>query len=139
LNNNPLKKAGLKTTLPRLKIIEALESSDHGHMSAEEIYRSLRGDGSDIGLATIYRVLTQLENAQIIRRQHFGNGQAKFEIETGDHHDHLICVRCGKVVEFHDQKIEASQNQVANEFGFTIKDHQMVLYGICDDEKCKVI
>jgi len=132
LNNNPLKKAGLKTTLPRLKIIEALESSDHGHMSAEEIYRSLRGDGSDIGLATIYRVLTQLENAQIIRRQHFGNGQAKFEIETGDHHD-----QGGG--EFHDQKIEASQNQVANEFGFTIKDHQMVLYGICDDEKCKVI
>lgn len=139
MNNNPLKKAGLKTTLPRLKIIETLGDSDHGHMSAEEIYRSLRGGGSDIGLATIYRVLTQLENAGIIRRQHFGNGQAKFEIETGDHHDHLVCVKCGKVVEFHDQKIEATQNQVAEELGFTIKDHQMVLYVTCNNEKCKGI
>ena len=136
MKNNQLKKAGLKSTLPRLKILEVLELSESGHFSAEDIYRILSEQNEDIGLATIYRVLTQFESAGLIRRQHFGDGQAKFEIESGKHHDHLVCVKCGKVVEFHDQKIEDTQHKVAQENGFNITDHQMVLYGICNNPDC---
>jgi len=132
-----LKNAGLKTTLPRVKILEVLEQSEHGHMSAEELYRVLRNNDEEIGLATVYRVLTQLETAGIVRRQRFGEAQAKFEIETGEHHDHMICIKCGKVVEFHDQKIEDEQRKVALENNFIIKGHEMVLYGICDAILCR--
>lgn len=137
MNNKQLKNAGLKTTLPRVKILETIEQSVNGHMSAEDIYRVLRENGEQIGLATIYRVLTQLETAGIIRRQRFGDAQAKFEIETGEHHDHIICVKCGKVVEFHAQLIEDEQRKVALENGFKIKGHEMVLYGICDAVLCQ--
>lgn len=137
MNNRQLKRAGLKTTLSRVKIIETLEQSESGHMSAEDIYRVLRDNDQEIGLATIYRVLTQLETAGILRRQRFGDAQAKFEIETGEHHDHMICIKCGKVVEFHAKLIEDEQRKVALENGFKIKGHEMVLYGICDAVLCK--
>lgn len=137
MNTKQLKTAGLKTTLPRVKIIEVLEQSESGHLSAEDIYRVLREKGEQIGLATIYRVLTQLETAGILRRQRFGDAQAKFEIETGEHHDHIICVKCGKVVEFHAKLIEDEQRKVALDNGFKIKGHEMVLYGICDAVLCQ--
>lgn len=137
MDNRQLKRAGLKSTLPRVRILEALEQSECGHMNAEELYRVLRKNNEEIGLATIYRVLTQLETAGILRRQRFGDAQAKFELETGEHHDHMICIKCGKVVEFHASVIEDEQRKVALENGFTIKGHEMVLYGICDAILCR--
>jgi Fur family ferric uptake transcriptional regulator len=137
MNNKQLKNAGLKTTLPRVRILETIEQSENGHLSAEDIYRLLRENGEQIGLATVYRVLTQLETAGILRRQRFGDAQARFEIETGEHHDHIVCVKCGKVVEFHAKRIEDEQRKVALENGFKIKGHEMVLYGICDATLCR--
>lgn len=136
MKNEHLKRVGLKSTLPRIKILEILELSENSHLSAEEIYQILHDHEEDIGLATIYRVLTQFESANLVRRHHFDEGQAKFELETGKHHDHLVCIRCGKVVEFHDQTIEDTQKLIAQEKGFNITDHAMVLYGICDNQGC---
>lgn len=132
MENKDLKRAGLKVTLPRMKILEILESSDKRHLSAEDIYKILLETGEDIGLATIYRVLTQFQDAGLVIRHHFETGQAVFELERGKHHDHLICVKCGKIVEFVDESIEAKQKEIAEKNGFRISDHSLIIYGICN-------
>ena len=119
-----------------MKILELLESSEKRHMSAEDIYRTLLNGGEEIGLATIYRVLTQFEGAGLVIRHHFETGQAVFELERGSHHDHLICVKCGKIIEFVDASIEAKQKEIAEEKGFRISDHSLVIYGVCNNENC---
>ena len=137
MKNQDLKRAGLKITLPRMKILEILESSDKKHLSAEDIYRVLLDTGEEIGLATIYRVLTQFEGAGLVIRHHFETGQALFELERGKHHDHLICVKCGKIIEFVDESIEAKQKEIAAKNGFRISDHSLIIYGICNNESCQ--
>ena len=137
MENQDLKRAGLKITLPRMKILEILESSDKKHLSAEDIYRVLLDTGEEIGLATIYRVLTQFEGAGLVIRHHFETGQALFELERGKHHDHLICVKCGKIIEFVDESIEAKQKEIAAKNGFRISDHSLIIYGICGNGSCQ--
>lgn len=137
MESQELKKAGLKVTLPRMKILQMLESSEKRHMSAEDIYKQLLESGDEIGLATIYRVLTQFETAGLVMRHHFEGGQAVFEIDEGGHHDHLVCVKCGKVIEFFDETIEQRQKDIAGEHGFRLTDHSMILYGECNDPKCR--
>lgn len=136
MENQDLKRAGLKVTLPRMKILEILENSNQKHMSAEDIYKVLLDTGDEIGLATIYRVLTQFEGAGLVVRHHFETGQAVFELESGKHHDHLICVRCGKIIEFMDESIETKQKEIADKNGFKISDHSLVIYGVCNDTNC---
>ncbi|MDH5786365.1 MAG: ferric iron uptake transcriptional regulator [Chromatiales bacterium] len=130
-----LKEAGLKATLPRLKILEILESSTDAqrHMSAEEVYDLLRGQDDKIGLATIYRVLTQFEAAGLVTRHNFEGGHAVFELNQGEHHDHILCVKCGRVEEFVDETIEQRQQNIAKEHGYTITDHSLTIYGICGE------
>jgi len=137
LETSDLKNAGLKVTLPRMKILELLERSDPHHKSAEDIYRDLMDAGEEIGLATVYRVLTQFEAAGLVNRHHFEGGQAVFEVNHGHHHDHLVCVKCGKVVEFVDAMIEDRQKQIARDKGFEITEHSLILYGRCSDPKCR--
>jgi Fur family ferric uptake transcriptional regulator len=137
VQSSDLKKAGLKITLPRMKILEILESSTQRHLSAEDIYRTLIAANDDIGLATVYRVLTQFETAGLVERHHFEGGQAVFEINDGGHHDHLVCMKCGKVVEFFDETIEERQHAIAKDKGFELTDHSMILYGLCDKEECR--
>jgi Fur family ferric uptake transcriptional regulator len=137
VQSSDLKKAGLKITLPRMKILEILESSTQRHLSAEDIYRTLIAANDDIGLATVYRVLTQFEAAGLVERHHFEGGQAVFEINDGGHHDHLVCMKCGKVVEFFDETIEERQHAIAKDKGFELTDHSMILYGLCDNEECR--
>lgn len=137
MENQDLKRAGLKVTLPRMKILEILEISNKKHMSAEDIYKVLLETGDEIGLATIYRVLTQFESAGLVIRHHFESGQAVFELESGKHHDHLICVKCGKIVEFLDEAIEAKQNEIAQKNDFIISDHSLIIYGICNNKSCQ--
>jgi Fur family transcriptional regulator, ferric uptake regulator len=136
LESQDLKKAGLKVTLPRMKILELLESSDDRHLSAEAIYRQLLESGEEIGLATVYRVLTQFEAAGLVNRHHFEGNQAVFELERGRHHDHIVCVNCGHVDEFVDSVIEERQKAIAEKLGFTIKDHALILYGECNRKDC---
>jgi len=131
-----LKKAGLKVTLPRMKILQILEESETRHLTAEAIYRELLDSGEEIGLATVYRVLTQFEAAGLVSRLHFEGNQAVFELDRGGHHDHIICNQCGRVEEFLDETIEQRQRQIAKEHGYRIKDHALVLYGDCLDEDC---
>jgi Fur family ferric uptake transcriptional regulator len=131
-----LRRAGLKVTLPRLKILEILEHSNTRHMSAEEIYKTLLDGSEDIGLATVYRVLTQFESAGLVARHHFENGMAVFEINQGSHHDHIVCMDCGAVEEFMDQDIEARQQAIADRLGYRIQEHSMVLYGRCQRTDC---
>src|SRR6516162_800064 len=131
-----LRKAGLKVTLPRLKILEILEGSTTRHLSAEDIYRSLLESNEDIGLATVYRVLTQFEAAGLVTRHHFEDGMAVFELNQGTHHDHIVCLDCGRVEEFMDSGIEERQTAVASKLGFTIRDHSLILYGHCRRENC---
>jgi len=126
-----LKQAGLKVTLPRIKILQLLEQRAGRHSSAEDIYRLLLEQGEDVGVATIYRVLTQCEQAGLVKRLQFEGGRSVFELNPSDHHDHIVCVRCGKVEEFHDETIEARQQEIADQAGFEIEDHSMVLYGLC--------
>jgi len=133
--SHKLKEAGLKITLPRIKILEILENNRGQHVSAEDIYRMLLERGEEIGVATIYRVLTQCEQASLVSRLQFEGGRSVFEIAEDDHHDHIVCVRCGHVEEFHDKVIERRQQEVAAEAGFEMEDHSMVLYGLC--RKCK--
>lgn len=133
MDNSDLKKAGLKATLPRLRVLEILETSDKRHMSAEDVYRAMLDAEQDIGLATIYRVLTQFETAGLVVRHHFEEGHAVFELDSGQHHDHLVCVSCGKIVEFLDRTIENRQDKIAAEHGFEVSDHSLVLYGQCKD------
>jgi Fur family ferric uptake transcriptional regulator len=131
-----LRKAGLKVTLPRLKILEILEGSNTRHLSAEDIYRILLESHEDIGLATVYRVLTQFEAAGLVTRHHFEDGMAVFELNQGTHHDHIVCLDCGRVEEFVDSGIEARQTAVAHKLGFTISDHSLILYGRCQRPDC---
>ena len=126
--NTELKKAGLKATLPRIRILEALESSANRHLSAEDIYKQLITSGEDVGLATVYRVLTQFESAGIVMRHNFEEGHAVYEITSDDYHDHMVCLESGKVIEFHDDLIEKRQEAIAKEMGYEIVDHSMVLY-----------
>jgi Fur family ferric uptake transcriptional regulator len=136
MESQDLRAAGLKVTLPRLKIFEMLECSSARHLSAEDIYRELKDAGEDIGLATVYRVLTQFEAAGLVTRHHFEGGHAVFELERGEHHDHMVCVQCGQVLEFEDQTIEARQRQHAEELGFRLIEHRLIMYGECVRRDC---
>lgn len=131
-----LKSTGLKTTLPRLKILEIFQGNARRHMSAEDVYRVLLEEGSDVGLATVYRVLSQFEHAEILSRSHFEGGKAVFELNAGQHHDHLVCLDCGKVEEFYDAEIEQRQHAVAATKGFAIADHALSLYAHCTTQAC---
>ena len=128
LQRNELKKAGLKVTLPRLKILEILEGSEQRHLSAEDIYKELLSIGEDIGLATVYRVLTQFETAGLVKRHNFEGGHSVFEMNEGEHHDHMVCVETGEVVEFMNEEIERLQREIAQQHDFDLIDHSLVLY-----------
>ena len=136
MEGNDLRKAGLKVTLPRVKILEILENSLNRHLSAEDIYRRLVDLREDIGLATVYRVLTQFESAGLVTRHHFADGMAVFELNAGPHHDHILCLDCGHVEEFVDAGIEERQNSVAERLGFAISEHALVIYGHCQRTNC---
>ena len=127
--NQELRKAGLKVTLPRGKILQILENSDNKHMSAEDVYKALIEGDQDVGLATVYRVLTQFETAGLVTRHYFEGGHSVFELESGEHHDHLVCMETGKVIEFQNDTIEVLQEQIAEELGYDLVDHNLVLYG----------
>src|SRR6478672_3468286 len=131
-----LKESGLKATLPRRKILELFETSKVRHLSAEDVYRQLIAEGIDIGLATVYRVLTQFEHAGLLARQHFETGKAGFELSQGGHHDHLVCLQCGRVEEFYDPDIEKRQSRIAKDRGFAIHDHQLHIYADCVKTDC---
>jgi len=128
MNTKELKKAGLKATLPRLRILEILETSSARHMSAEDVYKALLGSGDDVGLATIYRVLTQFESAGIVQRHNFDSGHAVFEMTQNDHHDHMVNVVTGEVIEFNCDEIERLQKEIVDRAGFVLEDHSLVLY-----------
>ncbi|SHH27824.1 Fur family transcriptional regulator, ferric uptake regulator [Hydrocarboniphaga daqingensis] len=136
MESSDLRSVGLKVTLPRLKILEMLEKSPTRHLSAEDIYRKLMDGGEDIGLATVYRVLTQFESAGLVTRHHFEGGHAVFELERGQHHDHLVCMNCGRVEEFEDETIEKRQRDRARELGFKMTEHSLIIYGECQRENC---
>jgi Fur family ferric uptake transcriptional regulator len=131
-----LKSAGLKSTLPRLKVLDLFENSKERHLSAEDVYKQLLSSGEDVGLATVYRVLTQFEQAGLLVRHHFEGGKSVFELNKGEHHDHIVCLQCGHVEEFYDTAIEARQEKVATELGFTIRDHSLHIYADCTKKKC---
>lgn len=133
MESNDLKKAGLKVTLPRMKILDLMESSRVRHQSAEDIYQALRDEGEEVGLATVYRVLTQFEAAGLVTRHHFEGGQAVFELNREGHHDHIVCIGCGKVEEFVDEIIESQQAKIAENKGYEITDHSLILYGKCPE------
>lgn len=133
---NDLKTMGLKATLPRLKILNLFETSEERHLTAEDVYKLLMAEGMDIGLATIYRVLTQFEQAGLLARHHFESGKAVFELNEGGHHDHLVCLQCGHVEEFYDAEIEKRQEAIARDRGFVIHEHSLQLYGYCHRQNC---
>ncbi|MEW5011909.1 MAG: ferric iron uptake transcriptional regulator [Cycloclasticus sp.] len=131
MESKDIRAAGLKVTLPRLKILDMLEGSENRHLSAEEMYRALLEEGEEIGLATVYRVLTQFESAGLVKRHHFEGGSSVFELNQGEHHDHILCVKCGKVDEFYDEVIEQRQSAIAKEKGYKMTDHSLYIYGEC--------
>lgn len=133
--NQELRNAGLKVTLPRVKILQILESSETKHLSAEDVYKALLEADEDVGLATVYRVLTQFETAGLVMRHHFEGGHSVFELTSVDHHDHIVCNSCGVVEEFFDKVIEEQQEKIAKKYGFRITDHSLYLYGVC--KKCQ--
>jgi Fur family transcriptional regulator, ferric uptake regulator len=135
-NPSELKASGLKATLPRLKILEIFQSSQVRHLSAEDVYKILLTENMDVGLATVYRVLTQFEQAGLLHRNHFETGKAVFELNEGSHHDHLVCLDCGRVEEFFDEEIEKRQQGIARERGFDIAEHALALYGHCSKTDC---
>ncbi|HEY9029022.1 MAG TPA: ferric iron uptake transcriptional regulator [Burkholderiaceae bacterium] len=132
-----LKSSGLKATLPRIKILEVFQQSVDRHLTAEDVYKTLLNEGSDIALATVYRVLMQFEQAGILARSHFESGKSVFELNEGTHHDHLLCLTCGRVEEFFDPEIEARQREVAASRGFTLQEHALSLYAVCTRENCE--
>lgn len=134
---NDLKTMGLKATLPRLRILSLFENTVVQHLSAEDVYRSLISEGEDIGLATVYRVLTQFEQAGVLKRHHFESGKAVFELNRGNHHDHLVCIQCGHVGEFYDEEIEKRQIKIAKDRGFVIQEHSLSLYVECVKTTCE--
>lgn len=131
-----LRNTGLKATLPRLKVLELFQTTKERHLSAEDVYKHLLAEHADVGLATVYRVLTQFEQAGLLVRHHFESGKAVFELNEGSHHDHLVCLQCGRVEEFYDAEIEKRQTRIANERGFTIHDHSLYLYADCTKNAC---
>ncbi|MBA4109772.1 MAG: ferric iron uptake transcriptional regulator [Leptothrix sp. (in: Bacteria)] len=131
-----LKSSGLKATLPRIKILEVFQQSPQRHLAAEDVFKVLLNEGSDIGLATVYRVLMQFEQAGILSRNHFETGKAVFELNEGKHHDHLVCVVCGRVEEFFDAEIEQRQQEIAKERGYVLQDHALSLYVVCNRDGC---
>ena len=131
-----LKHSGLKATLPRIKVLEVFQKASQRHMSAEDVYKALLAEDADVGLATVYRVLMQFEQAGILSRTHFETGKAVFELNQGTHHDHLVCIQCGRVEEFYDAEIEKRQVKVARERGFEIHEHALYLYADCTKVKC---
>ncbi len=133
LETKDLKKAGLKVTVPRMKILEILERNKERHLSAEDVYKILLDAGEEIGIATVYRVLTQFEAADLVNRHNFEGNQAVFELNLGHHHDHILCVRCGRVDEFVDETIENRQQEIAREKGYRMTDHSLYIYGVCPD------
>lgn len=135
-NADELKSSGLKATLPRIKILEVFQRSNQRHLTAEDVFKVLLNEGSDIGLATVYRVLMQFEQAGILSRNHFEAGKAVFELNEGKHHDHLVCVDCGRVEEFYDPEIERRQQQIAKDRGYALQDHALSLYVTCQKEGC---
>lgn len=135
-NSQNLKNIGLKATLPRLKILELFQRADVRHMSAEDVYKALLQEDMDIGLATVYRVLTQFEQAGLLSRNHFETGKAVFELNEGRHHDHLVCLTCGRVEEFYDAEIEERQHSIAKERGFELQEHSLALYASCIKTNC---
>ena len=136
LKSRDLKTIGLKTTLPRLKILNLFENSAIRHLSAEDIYKELLNEGEDIGLATVYRVLTQFEQAGLLERHHFEGGKAVFELTSDKHHDHLVCLQCGRVEEFYDADIEKRQVKIAKDRGFSLQEHSLALYADCNKTEC---
>jgi Fur family ferric uptake transcriptional regulator len=131
VESQDIKNAGLKVTAPRVKILEIMEKSNARHLSAEDVYKILLESGEDVGMATVYRVLTQFETAGIVKRHHFETGVSVFELNRGTHHDHILCVRCGKVSEFLDETIERRQREIAKEAGYEMTDHALYIYGVC--------
>jgi Fur family transcriptional regulator, ferric uptake regulator len=131
-----LKSSGLKATLPRIKILDVFQTSAQRHMTAEDVYKILILDNADIGLATVYRVLMQFEQAGLLSRQHFESGKSVFELNEGTHHDHLVCLNCGRVEEFFDAEIEKRQSNIAHAKGFELQDHALSLYGVCTKKNC---
>lgn len=135
-DQNDLKNAGLKATLPRLKVLNLFENSKERHLSAEDIYKIMINAGEDVGLATVYRVLTQFEQAGLLIRHHFEGGKAVFELNSGGHHDHIVCIKCGRVEEFYDPEIEKRQESAATKLGFDMQDHSLTIYGVCSKQPC---
>lgn len=135
-NSDNLKSMGLKATLPRLKILALFEKTEVRHLTAEDVYRLLLAENLDVGLATVYRVLTQFEQAGLLERHYFESGKAVFELSAGQHHDHLVCIDCGRVEEFYDAEIERRQTRVAKERGFIIREHALYLYAECSKPDC---
>ena len=136
-NADELKNSGLKATLPRIKVLEIFQKTTRRHLSAEDVFKLLIGEGADVGLATVYRVLMQFEQAGILSRNHFETGKAVFELNEGSHHDHLVCVDCGRVEEFYDAEIEKRQRSVASARGFDLQDHALALYASCTKKNCQ--
>ena len=134
-NTTNLEQAGLKTTQPRLKVLNVLETSEIRHMTAEDVYKQLLQSEQEVGLATVYRILTQFETAGLVIRHNFEGGRALYELHDGAHHDHMVCVECGKVFEFVDRTIEQRQRNVAAKAGFFMEDHSLSLYGVCNGRK----
>lgn len=136
MGSKELKQAGLKVTLPRMKILDMLQHQGSMHLTAEAIYRALVDSGEEIGLATVYRVLTQFESAGLVKRHHFDGGHSVFEINQGEHHDHILCLECGRIEEFCDEEIERRQRAVAQRLGFELAEHCLTLYGRCNRPDC---
>ncbi len=135
--SNPLRKAGLKVTLPRIKILELLRQPENQHSSAEDLYRKLLEHGEEIGLATVYRVLNQFDDAGLVNRHHFDSGKSVFELTPNHHHDHLVCLDCGHVIEFSDDVIERRQHDIAERHGIELTNHSLYLYGHCSRSNCE--
>ncbi|PHS72661.1 MAG: ferric iron uptake transcriptional regulator [Cycloclasticus sp.] len=131
MESKDIRSAGLKVTLPRLKILDMLENSGNKHLSAENVYKALLDEGEEVGLATVYRVLTQFESAGLVKRHHFEGGNSVFELNQGEHHDHILCVKCGRVDEFQDEVIEQRQLDIAKQKGYKMTDHSLYIYGVC--------
>ena len=136
MGSKELKQAGLKVTLPRMKILNILQQQPSAHLTAEAIFQALGGSGEEIGLATVYRVLTQFEASGLVKRYHFESGQSVFEINQGGHHDHMLCLDCGRIEEFCDEEIERRQRIIAQRLGFELAEHSLVLYGRCNRSDC---
>jgi len=135
-NADDLKSSGLKATLPRIKVLEVFQQTERRHMSAEDVFRALLTDGADIGLATVYRVLMQFEQAGLLTRSNFESGKAVFELNQGQHHDHLVCLDCGRVEEFYDTEIETRQRAITTARGFELQEHSLALYARCTKADC---